>query len=186
MKQLTTKVRKSQIGKGDVLMEELKPLFSALSNNLDLNLLQKTHHFGSGNDGSPGTVSQDALKAVAEQGQVESFCLVQPMPSNKFTSVNIYLDEVGLLKRLPLNKRAGAMALKAGFNPAPKFYGDVFIGRLKVSLVLDENEASSILIFCAARWKGRQWFSLRYRTWATNTRTLTNIEPFIYIRVNLC
>eukprot|EP00978_Attheya_sp_CCMP212_P020237 scaffold57656_cov61-Attheya_sp.AAC.3 len=136
MKQLTTKVRKSQIGKGDVLMEELKPLFSTLSNNLDLNLLRKTHHFGSGHDGSSGTVSQDALKAVAEQGQVESFCLVQPMPPNKFTSVNIYLDEVGLLKRLPLNKRAGDMALKAGFNPAPKFYGDVFIGRLKSQPVL--------------------------------------------------
>jgi hypothetical protein len=121
------------MGKGDILMEELKPYFSALSKKIDLNLLRKTQHFGSGDDGSPGAVSQDALTAVAEQGQVESFCLVQPMPSNKFTSVNIYLDEVGLLKRLPLNKRAGEIALKAGFNPAPKFYGDVYIGRLKVS-----------------------------------------------------
>lgn len=136
MKELKMKVLPSQVGKGDVLLEELKPFFSALSKKVDMSLFkdQATKHFGSGD--TPMQVSEDALKSVATQGQVESFCLVQPMPSNKFTSVNVYLDEVGLLKRLPMNKRGGDIALKAGFNPAPKFYGDVFIGRLNSKPVL--------------------------------------------------
>eukprot|EP00979_Chaetoceros_neogracilis_P011953 scaffold3054_cov224-Chaetoceros_neogracile.AAC.2 len=68
---------------------------------------------------------------VAEQGQVETFTLVHPTESNKYISVNIYLDEVGMLKRLPLNKRAADIASKAGFNPAPSFHGDIFLGRIK-------------------------------------------------------
>ena len=134
MKELNMKVLPSQVGKGDVLIEELKPFFSALSKKVDMSLFkdQATKHFGSGD--APVQVSEDSLQSVANQGQVESFCLVQPIPSNKFTSVNFYLDEVGLLKRLPLNKRAADIAVKAGFNPAPKFYGDIFIGRLTVSI----------------------------------------------------
>jgi len=78
-------------------------------------------------------VSVEALRQVTEQGQVETFALVRPTESNKYTSVNIYLDEVGMLRRLPLNKRAADLASKAGFNPAPSFYGDIFIGRIQVS-----------------------------------------------------
>jgi len=136
MKELKMKVLPSQVGKGDVLLEELKPFFSALSKKVDMSLFkdQATKHFGSGD--APMQVSEDALKSVASQGQVESFCLVQPIPSNKFTSINVYLDEVGLLKRLPMNKRCGDIARKAGFDPAPKFYGDVFMGRLNNKPVL--------------------------------------------------
>jgi CS domain len=36
-----------------------------------------------------------------------------------------------MLKRLPLNKRASDLAARAGFNPAPVFYGDVFLGRIQ-------------------------------------------------------
>lgn len=35
-----------------------------------------------------------------------------------------------MLKRLPLNVRATDYADRAGFNPPPTFYGDVFIGRI--------------------------------------------------------
>jgi len=96
---------------------------------VDLNLFKgQATQFGSSN--APGQVSEDAMQAVADEGQVESFTLVYPTSSNKFTGVNIYLDEIGMLKRLPLNKRAGNFALRAGFNPAPMFYGDIFMGRL--------------------------------------------------------
>jgi hypothetical protein len=44
--------------------------------------------------------------------------------------VNIYLDEAGMLKKLPLNARASELALKCGFNPPPTFYGDVYVGRV--------------------------------------------------------
>jgi hypothetical protein len=44
--------------------------------------------------------------------------------------VYIYLDEVGLLKKLPGNDRATAIAAACGYHPPPRFYGDVFIGRV--------------------------------------------------------
>jgi hypothetical protein len=36
-----------------------------------------------------------------------------------------------MLKRLPLNKRASDFAARAGFNPPPQFYGDVYLGRIQ-------------------------------------------------------
>lgn len=135
IRELTTKVSKNRLAAnaGDLLLVDLKPYFSALSKKVDLNLFkdQATKHFGSSD--AP-QVSEEALRNVAEQGQVESFSLVYPTESNNFTSVNIYLDEVGMLKKLPLNKRAADLAAQAGFNPPPSFYGDVFIGRIKVRL----------------------------------------------------
>jgi len=135
LKEITMKVSKKRNG-GDVLMEYLKPFVSNHSNKVDIDLLKDTSmkQFGSGEGGV--NVSEKSLKDVAKEGNVESFCLVQPVPSNKFVGINIYLDEVGLLKRLNLNKRAGEFALKAGFNPAPMFYGDVFIGRVTNKPVL--------------------------------------------------
>jgi hypothetical protein len=114
---------------GDILLEELKPFVKALSKRVDLSLLkdQSTKTFGSN---ETPQVSEKALLEVADQGNIEVFPLVKPMASNKFIGVNIYLDEIGMLKRLPLNKRAASFAAQAGFNPPPSFYGDVFIGRV--------------------------------------------------------
>jgi hypothetical protein len=114
---------------GDSLAEHLKRAFSSDGKEVDLSLLQATTQLGSG-DG-PTTVSQKALQQVAKQGSVETFSLVHATPSNKFIGVNIYLDEVGMLKRLPLNSRASDFAARAGFNPPPQFYGDVFVGRIQ-------------------------------------------------------
>lgn len=111
---------------------------------MDLNLFKgQATQFGSSN--APGQVSEDAMQAVADEGQVESFTLVYPTSSNKFTGVNIYLDEIGMLKRLPLNKRAGNFALRAGFNPAPMFYGDIFMGRLTVRIVFFITEFNDFM-----------------------------------------
>jgi len=138
LKEVSVKVPKNRQANpsGDLMLVELKPWFRALSKKVDMGLFQDqaTKHFGSSEN--PGQVSQEALMKVADQGQVESFTLVQPRESNRHTMVNIYLDEVGMLKRLPLNKRAAQFCGKAGFNPPPKFYGDVFLGRMKVKPVL--------------------------------------------------
>jgi len=136
LKELTMKVFKSDTGKGDLLLRYLKPFVSAFDKQLDLGLLKEQATKNLGSVDAPEQVSEKALRDVAEQGQVESFCLVHPIPSNKFVTVNIYLDEVGMLKRLPLNKRAGSFALRAGFNPPPKLYGDVFLGRLSTKPVI--------------------------------------------------
>lgn len=128
MKEVAIRVPKKS-RTGDVLLDELKPFIKALSKKVDLSLLkdQTTKTIGSA---ETPQVSEKALLEVADQGNVEVFPLVKPMASNKFIGVNIYLDEIGMLKRLPLNKRAASFATQAGFNPPPTFYGDVFIGRI--------------------------------------------------------
>jgi hypothetical protein len=79
------------------------------------------------------TVSDESLRSVANRGCCETFRLVPPMPSNSYNAIYAYLDEVGMLKRLPLNKRASDFAYHAGFNPPPKFYGDIYLGRVHYS-----------------------------------------------------
>jgi hypothetical protein len=79
------------------------------------------------------TVSDESLRTVANRGCCETFRLVPPMSSNSYNAIYAYLDEVGMLKRLPLNKRASDFAYHAGFNPPPKFYGDIYLGRVHYS-----------------------------------------------------
>jgi hypothetical protein len=136
IKELSMKVPQNRTpsNAGDVLLTELRPFFSALSNKVDMDLFRDNASKQFGSTDVP-TISEDALHRAAEHGLVEVFTLVHPAESNKYTSVNIYLDEVGMLKRLPMNKRASELASKAGFNPAPKFYGDIFLGRVKVCWV---------------------------------------------------
>ena len=76
-------------------------------------------------------LSAASMNAAAAQGSVETFPLVHPADTNQFQGVYIYLDEVGLLKKLPNNQRASQMAAACGFYPPPNFYGDVFIGRVQ-------------------------------------------------------
>lgn len=117
---------------GDVLLDHLKHEFRV--GTVDLNLLstQSTTTSVLNNELLP-SVSSDALQKVAAEAHVETFTLVHPVPSNNFISVRIYLDEAGMLKRLPLNSRATEFAKRAGFqDPAPIFYGNVFLGRLQM------------------------------------------------------
>lgn len=117
----------------DKLMEYLKPMFSAMSSgkDVDLELFRKNATQTLGSSDTPNEVSEETLRQVASQGNVEKFSLVHPNASNQYVGVNIYLDEVGMLKRLPLNSRASEFAARAGYNPPPQFYGNVFIGRIK-------------------------------------------------------
>jgi hypothetical protein len=125
-------------GGGDALIKHLKPLFSTQSDKVDLALFQQTNSSSSNQSTTIGMssdalpqVSEAALKQVAQEGQVETFSLLHAIPSNKFVGVNLYLDEIGLLKRLPLNTRASNYAKAAGFDPAPQFYGNVVLSRIQ-------------------------------------------------------
>lgn len=123
---------------GDLLLDYLKPLFAPKSHEtVDIGLLQdQATKTLAGTPGAPATVSDDALKQVAAEAHVECFTLVHPIPSNRFTAIHIYLDEVGMLKRLPLNRRASDFAAQAGFNPPPTFYGNVYLARVQHQPVL--------------------------------------------------
>lgn len=125
-------VRRGTTGGGDILTDHLISAFSKKQSDVDVSLLQKQAQnalFGSAD--APASVSHESLQKVATQASVEVFSLVYPSPANKFTGINIYLDEVGMLKRLRLNTRASKYAEIAGFNPPPQFYGDVYLGRIQ-------------------------------------------------------
>jgi CS domain len=117
----------------DFLMEYLKPIVKAMSSDkaVDLELLRQNASQTLGSSDAPNP-SEDTLQKVASEGSVEKFPLVHATEANNYTSVNIYLDEAGMLKRLPLNVRATDFCARAGYNPPPQFYGNVFIGRVKV------------------------------------------------------
>ena len=123
----------------EALLEHIKPMFASGSDQVDVSLLQQqsngaaTNLFASSTGDALPQVSHDVLQQVAKEAHVETFTLVHPTLSNQKTSVVMYLDEVGMLKRLPLNKRASDYAARAGYNPPPQFYGTVILSRFQYS-----------------------------------------------------
>lgn len=119
---------------GDCLPDYIKPYFSD-KKSIDATLLkdQVTKNFAGGNlSGLAGNnISAASMNEAASQGSVETFPLVHPADTNGYQGVYIYLDEVGLLKKLPNNKRASAIAASCGYYPRVNFYGDIFIGRVQ-------------------------------------------------------
>ena len=75
-------------------------------------------------------LSQDALDNATKQGATETFALVRPSSTNNHRGVYLYLDEVGLLKGLPPNPRANALARSCGFDGV-SFYGDMYAGSIQ-------------------------------------------------------
>lgn len=68
--------------------------------------------------------------SIFREGTVESFPLTRASPSNGSMGVNYFIDECGVLKNLPRNARASALAAKCGHTSS--FHGDVYVAREKV------------------------------------------------------
>jgi hypothetical protein len=124
---------------GDAIPTFVKPYF-ADNKSIDASLLQQqaTKHFATGDlkDLAKEKLSVAAVNSVAAQGSVETFPLVHPEDTNQYTGVYIYLDEIGLLKKLAPNSRASAIAACCGYEATTKFYGDIFIGRVRTQPTL--------------------------------------------------
>ena len=114
----------------DNFLEMLKPKFAGGSVDADKAQRAAVQHLGSSVP-SLGSKGMSTLIDAADDGAVETFALVRPAKSNDHTGVYIYLDEVGMLKGLPPNRRASGIAKTCGFDDA-QFFGDVFIGRTQV------------------------------------------------------
>lgn len=118
---------------GDQLPSFVKSFF-ADGVSIDSNLLgdQATKQFASGQlkGMDQSVITASSMNKVAAAGSVETFPLVHPSDTNGFNGVYIYLDEVGMLKKLPNNSRATGIASNCGYHPPPNFYGDVFVGRV--------------------------------------------------------
>ena len=113
-------------GAGDQMKKLLVPKFTV--GHVDEDALKKTTlQQVSQQDGDPNLLSQLTPDIVARQGaSVESFRLSD--------TVNMYLDEVGALKRLSPNKRASNLAARCGYGEGVPFCGDLYVGRLCHSL----------------------------------------------------
>lgn len=113
------------------LLEYLKPSFQS-SDAVDLSRMAPGARtlLASGTDAAASLppVSEATLLQVAQDSHVESFTVVHPDGLNP--SLVFYLDEIGALKRRPVNVRASEYAARAGFNPRPTFYGDVYATRI--------------------------------------------------------
>lgn len=118
---------------GDLLPAYVKSYFAdgkVIDEQLFREQAGKQNLIGGGTD-QPINVSSQAMMNATLEGSVETFLLVRPSSTNKHQGVYIYLDEVGMLKNLPLNFRASKIAGQCGYHPEPKFYGDIFIGRVE-------------------------------------------------------
>lgn len=138
---------------GDVLPSYIKSYF-ADGKSLDVHLFEeqakKQNLVGSEQIKSIGST---ALSNVTSSGSVETFPLVRPSSTNRNEGVYIYLDEVGLLKKLPINKRASQLAYRCGYNPTPNFYGDIFVGRVQtVPHLHNVNITSDDVIDTTKEW----------------------------------
>lgn len=139
-------------GPGDVLAQEIcKAHFSRNGGIKDTSLLRAQY----GEDAVEQKLS--ALERVAAEGSVETFALVRPSKESRPISMcgtYLYLDEMGLMKQLPLNKRASEIARACGLEVESPFYGDVYIGRVNVgatpvrveSFFANELQADSVFM----------------------------------------
>lgn len=89
LQELSLKVPASS--SSDRLVEHLKPVFA--SGRVDLELLRESSGATTLTASGEAKVSDEALRKVAQQGNVETFSLVHATSTNNFTGINIYLDE---------------------------------------------------------------------------------------------
>ena len=88
-----------------------------------------------------------ALNLAAARGSVETFALVRPSETTRpiaHSGTYLYLDEMGVLKGLPVNKRASEIASSCGLDVESPFLGDVFIGRVVVKPAPMRNASFSL------------------------------------------
>ena len=82
--------------------------------------------------GAGSTASLDdktaRILAASDGGKTETFALVHPAATNGNRGVYMYTDEVGKLRGLPENSRAGDLADRCGLARDGAFHGDAFVG----------------------------------------------------------
>lgn len=80
--------------------------------------------------GSPASLDDKTARilAASDGGKTETFALVHPAATNGNRGVYMYTDEVGKLRGLPENPRAGDLADRCGLARDGAFHGDAFVG----------------------------------------------------------
>jgi len=105
-------------GTGDKLPLMLAPSFGSGAVD-EVALKQRTAEHMAGGP-SLASLTPDIL--AKQPGATETFRL-----SN---NVSMYLDEIGSLKRLPINRRASMLASRCGYGDGVMFSGDMYVGKV--------------------------------------------------------
>jgi hypothetical protein len=72
--------------------------------------------------------SAKTMATVAADGVCEAYPLAQPNENNRWSTVRLYIDEIGALRQRPRNARAEALASAAGLTGL-SIHGDAYVGR---------------------------------------------------------
>jgi hypothetical protein len=170
MEQRTAVVHADARGDGDVLATLLKRDFTGGTVSGDLLATSPHVHqmAGSIGDRDLTSITPQSIKGLG--GSTETLRLAAGTPreeggESNTDSVALYIDEVGALKKLPINARASALAARCGYGSGVMLHGDAFVGRLRttaaasaasaplrraVDFVLDEMHPSSPWVRTAA------------------------------------
>lgn len=97
---------------GDQIPALVKPKFADRSKGLNHQVLEE--HTRSTLGASAAKVTSRHFTEATLDGSVETFALCRPSKENGYRGVYIYLDEVGVIKQLPENPRAAAIAASCG------------------------------------------------------------------------
>lgn len=172
---------------GDSLPEFVKPYF-ADSRTVDVSLMKEqaqktiassTKQVRDVAKDTHSNITAASLNAIAAQGSVETFPLARPASTNEYCGVYMYMDELGMLKKLPLNSRASAFAQACGY-PSPKFYGDVFLGRVQTK----PNMANVSFVVDKDTDRGAEWMQRaphENRAWHDTATEIQNEKRKIYL-----
>merc|ERR1719313_2291049 len=84
---------------------------------------------------SSEALSDDVMQKMIEFSSVDIYPVLLPKKDVGHVGVSLYVDDKGISKKLPVNKRAMSLCMPAGHEVSP-FFGDAFIAR-----VFDDEDA---------------------------------------------
>jgi len=131
----------------DTLQEQLKAACAGGS-------IKRTDHLRT-TYGSAVDSKLDALNSVAQSGSVELFALTKPSKSSlplPHSATYLYIDEMGMLKDLPKNRRAFELARACGLDVEQPFHGDVYIGRVVVQPSFRQVSFAAAEVVSSSPW----------------------------------
>jgi len=105
--------------------------YSRSGAKVDVNVLreQVSAHAKEKGTADPSTISDDMFQRLALSQTVDIVPLMPALPSAGWTGVNMYVDDKGIPKNLPLNARATQLSAACGIPTQVR--GDAFIARLR-------------------------------------------------------
>ena len=137
----------SASGEGEVLTSVLAPLFAddgALDESTVMReMRQRVNGMLASGGGATGLTGEPlkapsaaAIQRQAVGGACEAYPLLPATPDNGYTSVKLYIDEIGALRGRPRNARAEELATAAGLAGL-SIHGDAYVGRCSPERNLD-------------------------------------------------